>query len=168
MKKNNSTVHNNKSSQPLVNPRGEMSQKRADLKEKATLQKDLVAGDLKKIKKDASKVLLVAGAAFVTFQLVKAITKEKKQPEPTPTPNPPHEEQPPVSAPPPKKDRKEDKKEEKGFGQMLFNWVKGQVISYAAEKVKEQVWKYVQSRINKQQNAEEDTSDTEREKTTRD
>ena len=164
MKKNNSTVHNNKPSQPLVNPRGEMSQKRADLKEKATLQKDLVAGDLKKIKKDAGKVLLVAGAAFVTFQLVKAITKETKKPEPSPTPNPPHEEQPPVSAPP----SGEDKKEEKGFGQMLFDWVKGQVISYAAEKVKDQVWKYVQSRINKQQNAEEHTSDTDREKTTRD
>ncbi|OJJ23023.1 hypothetical protein BKI52_01330 [marine bacterium AO1-C] len=160
MKKNNHSAvnqKNNHSSQLTVNPRGEMSQKRADLKEKATLQKEMVSNDLTKIKKDARTVLLVAGAAFVTFQAVRALTKEKKKPEPAPkpTPKPTPEEPTPVQ-------------EKQGLGQMITNWVKGQVIAYAAEKAKDLVWKYVQSRINKQQNAEERTSDTDQEKAGRD
>ena len=60
---------------------------RSDLREKAAWQKENVAGDLKKMKKDTHKILLVAGAAFVTFQVVKALTKEKKKPAPTPEPD---------------------------------------------------------------------------------
>ena len=148
---------NNHSSQLTVNPRGEMSQKRADLKEKAALQKETVAKDLQKIKKDARTVLLVAGAAFVTFQVVKSLTKEKKktEPTPTPTPNPAPEEPAPIQ-------------EKQGLADMITSWVKGQIIAYAAEKAKDLIWKYVQSRINKQQNAKERTSDSDQEKAGRD
>ena len=162
MKKNNhSDVHqkNNHSSQLTVSARGEMSQKREDLKQKATVQKEIVANDLQKIKKDARTVLLVAGAAFVTFQAVRALTKEKKKPTPTPdpapNPNPAPEEPAPVQ-------------EKQGWAETLVSWVKGQIISYAAEKAKDLVWKYVQSRINKQQDDEERTSDTDQEKAGRD
>lgn len=163
MKKNNhSIVYQNKASQPVGNPRGEVSQKRADLKHRAELQKEAVEMDLMKIKKDARKVLFIAGAAFVTFQVVRALTKEKKpdehkQPEPSPTPTP---DAPPTGPSP--------VAEKQNFGAMVFKWIKNEVVSYAAGRVKDYVYNYVQSRINKQQNAEENTSDTDSEKAARD
>lgn len=143
----------------VTNPRGEMSQKRADLREKAAWQKENVAGDLKKMKKDTHKILLVAGAAFVTFQVVKALTKEKKKPAPTPEPAPPLNPSPEQPAP---------IQEPQGWGAMIVGWAKGQIFAYAAEKAKELVWKYVQSRINKKQDAEERTSDSNQEEAGRD
>lgn len=155
-KNNNLNVYKNKSVVSTTNPKVEVSKKRADLKQKAELQKAVVTDDLTKIKKDARKVLFVAGAALVTFGIVRALTKEK----PKPQPNPPPKEPTPVCPP---TEEKED-----SWGKMIFKWVAKEAVSYAAEKVKSIVYNYVHSRINKEQNVEEDTANTYSKKETRD
>lgn len=162
MKNNKPGVYKNKTSVPVANPRGEVSQKRADLKKKAEVQKEVVEQDLGKIKKDARTVLLMAGAAFVTFQVVRALTKDKKPVnKDTPDPVPAKKTNPvnPITSAPTEKD---------GLGKVVFTWIKNEVVSYAAGKIKDLVYNYVQSRINKQQNVEEDTANTHSEKETRD
>ncbi|EAY26833.1 hypothetical protein M23134_04783 [Microscilla marina ATCC 23134] len=137
-----------------ANPVGEVSQMRASLKEKAKEQKALVTNDLTKIKKDTGTVLLAAGTAFVTFQIIRALTKSKDEPvdevdEPAPIICPPVE-----------------KKE--SWGKLVLMWVGREVVSYAAEKVRDVAHDYVQSLINKEKNVEEDTANTHSEKETRD
>lgn len=144
---------------PATNPKVEVSQKRADLKRKAEQQKAVVADDLTKIKKDARVVLFAAGAALITFGVVRALTKEKPKPTPSPKPGEPVELTPVC---PPTDETKES------WGKMIFKWVAKEVVSYAAEKVKDVVYNYVQSRINKEENVEEDTANTYSEKETRD
>ncbi|WP_299461037.1 hypothetical protein [uncultured Microscilla sp.] len=151
---NNPNAYQNEPSMLAADPVGEVSQIRASLKEKAKEQKALVTDDLSKIKKDTGIVLLAAGTAFVTFQVIRALTKSKTEPvdeanEPAPVICPPVE-----------------KKE--SWGKLVLMWVGREVFSYATEKARVIAYDYAQSLINKNKNVEEDTANTHSEKETRD